>query len=89
MAATSVTVRVDYENNTEAWWDAFRAALPGLQDSDPELYSLCLVLDRGNEIEITDPAAIERFDRFVTGLPGWADEDAPEYAQNPLVFHAN
>ncbi len=84
---TSVAVRADQENNAEVWWDAFRAMLPALSEADPELYDLCRTLNRSGEVEITDPAAIERFDKFVSDLPGWLD--GPAHARAALTFHAN
>jgi hypothetical protein len=87
MAITSVTVRADGENNAETWWDAMRAALPALRETDPEIADLLLALERRGEVEIVDGAAVERFDRFVRTLPGWSD--GPGYARDALIFQAN
>jgi hypothetical protein len=86
-AITSITVKVDSENNAEAWWDAMRESLPALERNDPEVAGLLSVLERHGEVEISDPATIERFDSFVHSLPGFSD--GPEYAREALIFEAN
>jgi hypothetical protein len=82
---TSVTVKVDFENNAETWWDAMRADLPRLQESDPEVAELLSRLG-GDEhsVEIVDANTIQRFCATVEAYPGW--EDGPEYARNPLIL---
>jgi len=81
---TQVTYKVDWENNAEEWWAAFRAAYPQLRDTDPELHAACREVDRyDGETTLHDPKLIERFDAFVWSLPGY--DDGPEYAQTALV----
>lgn len=84
---TSVTVRADMENNADEFWAAFRDATAALRETDPELADLGRELLRRGEVEITDPAAVERFDALVHGLPGFAT--GPGHAREAILFAAN
>jgi len=84
--ATSVTARVDFENNAEKFWDAFRDQVATL-DRDSELATNCREILKRDEVELLDADAIQQFDDFVTGLPGW--DNGPEHAKNPIIFAAN
>ena len=64
-------VRVEYENNSEVFWDAIR--------EHPALKSLP-ICDGADECEITP----KQF-ALIQALPGWNDPDAPEYAPHPLT----
>ena len=57
MDTTKVTVRVDYENNGEEWWDALRAR--------PDGKRLERSID-GGDLPLRDLATL-------VGLPGWSD----------------
>lgn len=87
MAITSLIVRPDDENNAEAWWDALHEYLaePNLAESEA-VDALRRLAHGAGEVELTD--GVEEFDRVVTGLPGWDDPEAPEYAPHPLTFEA-
>lgn len=67
----SMTVKVDYENNSEIFWEALRA--------HSELSRLPIA-DYADECEITP----KQF-ALIQALPGWNDPDAPEYAPHPLT----
>lgn len=74
----NVTIKVDYENNAEQWWQEARSRVeecpPGTQN----------LLD-SDEDEITvDPQSAEQFRAWASTLPGWAD--GPVFARNPVVF---
>lgn len=68
--AGMVTVRVDDENNSEAWWDAVRTAAPSIAEA----------LSRDSEARISRDAYAA-----IRALPGWDDDEAPEYAPHPLT----
>lgn len=82
---TSVIARVDFENNAEEFWAAFREQVETL-DQYGELAATCYSLLRCNEVELTDANAVSEFDAFVTKLPGW--ESGPEHARTAIVFEA-
>jgi hypothetical protein len=58
MSNHQITVAIDWENNTETWWDALR-------EQSPKLHELFFMVDK---LTIT----CEQF-RQLTELPGWAD----------------
>jgi hypothetical protein len=86
-------IKIDYENNAEAWWQAaseidsrtwgepYREAAKALRrlagGRDPEHDSLDEVETSATEAQIVAVAK---------SLPGWADPEAPEYAPNPIVI---
>lgn len=78
-----VTIAVDYENFSQSWWDAARVALA---NDDPVARRIADLLAVGGETSVTctlAEAALIR--RWAEGLPGWNDEDAPEFAPHPLI----
>lgn len=90
-------IRVDWENNADAWWAAARdlfddwrreveaepGALPPL--STAALAALTELLEPGASdfVHVDDPVASELLAWSIT-LPGW--NDGPEYARHPLLF---
>jgi hypothetical protein len=65
-----VRVRVDYENNAEAFWDALRKHKP----------AVAAELSRYDEADVT----VDTW-KFIQELPGFSDQYAPPYAPHPLV----
>ena len=68
----TIHIRVDYENNSEQWWDALRA--------HPALKKLAIADTGADECEVTPEqwAALQ-------ALPGWRDPEAPKHAPHPLL----
>lgn len=80
-ATATVRIKVDYENNSKAWWGATWHA-----DTDPRIPESCrpIVTELGcDEIDVPAPDA-DAFRAWAETLPGWAD--GPEYARHPFTF---
>ena len=78
-ASDTVTLAVDYENNTEEWWDAVHA------DTAPVTRAARDVLrafDRADEVTTTRVVAAE-IRLWGETLPGWSD--GPDHARDPFV----
>jgi len=82
---SQVTYAADDENNADVWWTEFRTRYVYFP-RDSELSKACQELDKNGSVTLHDPQLIERFDAFVTGLPGW--EDGPTYAPTALISTA-
>ena len=80
---TQVTVSADMENNAEVWWENFREEFPKLQETDPELWHLCKVLEAEATLVLGDPQLIRRFFNFAESIPGYFD--GPAHA--PTALH--
>ena len=79
----TVTLAVDYENNTEEWWDAVHAALAG--NTAPVTRAARDVLrafERADEVTTTRVVAAE-IRLWGASLPGWSD--GPVHARDPFV----
>lgn len=75
--ATWVALYVDQENGAPDFWDAL------LQTSDHR----ALVL-RGMSMSkplVLDVDGARALIQYARHLPGWADEDAPEFAPHPIL----
>ena len=78
-----VTLAVDYENNTEEWWDAVHAALRA--NTAPVTRAARDVLrafERADEVTTTRVVAAE-IRLWGETLPGWSD--GPDHARDPFV----
>jgi hypothetical protein len=72
------TIKVDYENNAEQWW---QEANSRVEECPFEVRRLLF----SDEDEITvDQQTAEQFRAWASTLPGWAD--GPKFARNPVVF---
>lgn len=69
----SLSCKVDWENNAEAFWGAMR--------DDEELAEVYAAMVKDLEIPIT----VEQYMRLVE-LPDWCAKDAPERAPHPLII---
>jgi len=83
---TTLTARVDSENNAEEFWGEFRTRVDEL-DSNSELGSNCRAILRHGEVELMDANAITEFDLFVHSIPGFSG--GPNHATEAIVFQAN
>jgi hypothetical protein len=83
---TTVTARVDFENNAEEFWTEFRNRVESL-DRDSELAANCRKILKSDEVELMDASAIEEFDTFVTAIPGFGD--GPQHAKTAILFQGN
>ena len=71
------TIRVDYENNAEAWWIA------AATDEDAPGAFGPMLADNTDELTVSDEdAALIR--AWAERLPGWSD--GPAYAPTALTF---
>ena len=84
---TGVIYRIDYENNAEESWTALQGAVDGM-DKQTELGHYLALLLWDGEIEIPPGPIIEEFEGFLSSLPGWDDQEAPEFAPHPLIIEA-
>ena len=75
--------RVDYENNAEEFWDAFREAMEALND-DSILYANCQAIIDDDVVELPNAEQVKEFVDFAAAIPGW--NGGPEYAAHPIVF---
>jgi hypothetical protein len=64
-------VCADYENNSETWWDELRRCEPA-------------IAERFDRVDAIVELSLQEFERL-TDLPGWDDDDAPAYAEHPLL----
>ena len=76
------TIKIDYENNGEAFWAAVQDAGDGAPE---ELLTIGGqgVGGVGDEIEVTPERAAE-IRAFCEELPGW--NNGPEFAPHPLLI---
>jgi len=81
IGAGNVTLRVDYGNSSEAWWQALWQRLETEPGKVPEALRR-LVHPRSNDaIEVSLTEARAALD-WAAALPGWAG--GPRHAPNPL-----
>ena len=81
IGAGNVTLRVDYGNSSEAWWQALWQRLETEPGKVPEALRR-LVHPRSNDaIEVSLAEARAALD-WAAALPGWAG--GPSHAPNPL-----
>lgn len=72
---TTYYIKVDQENNSESWWHVIHRY--------PNLYA---ALADETVYGVYDEIAVSgKLLKFLVGLPGWNDPDAPEFAPNPLM----
>lgn len=71
------TVRIDWENNSEVWWDAARAASDCPAELHALIYGLC-----ATEVEV-ESARLPALLAWCASFPGWSD--GPQYARHPLM----
>lgn len=85
------TFRIDRENNGETFWthvneyDVIHMA--SISDEARAAVAPLLTDSEVREIEVSDEVGRELLEWFDT-LPGWWDDDAPEYAPHPLTWDA-
>jgi len=84
--STSVTARVDHENNAEEFWGEFRDRVDSLVGNS-ELACNCRRILTCGEVELTDAKAISEFDGFVHSIPGFSA--GPNHATQAIVFQVN
>lgn len=81
-----IRISIDWENNTEHWWDAARAAYELLRTTSAQVvgtYELFeLELD---EFELNEHSADE-LKAWCAEIPGW--DVGPPHARHPLSFEA-
>lgn len=75
-------IRIDYRNNSKAWWDATWDA-----DTCAEIPESCrpLVTELGCDAVTVSGEDAAAFRAWAEKLPGWAD--GPAYAPHPFTFH--
>jgi hypothetical protein len=76
-------IKVDYENNAEAWWDAARALANS--GRDPTFTRILNAMERSDEA--SDNVLRGEIDSFLAAasdLPGW--ESGQRHAPNPIVW---
>ena len=78
--ARQASIRVDHENNAEAWWDAARDLANSVRN--PDFTRVFNLLDGSDEIEVSQNDA-EHFLETATKLTGW--DDGPNHARNPVI----
>jgi hypothetical protein len=77
----STTIKVDYENNSKAWWGATWEA-----DTCKAIPDSCrpIVTELGcDDVTVPDEDAAA-FRAWAETLPGWSD--GPEHARHPFTF---
>jgi hypothetical protein len=77
------TIKIDYENNADAWWTAAREfANAGHNPSFTRILNALEGSDEvGDDVILGD---LGSFVAIASALPGW--EDGPRYAQHPVLF---
>ena len=70
MTVTARIAFVDFENNAEDFWTAFRARV-ALLDQDTDLANNCRKILTRDEVELLNAAALADFHAFVTSIPGF------------------
>lgn len=84
-STANLTLKVDYENNAEEWWDAARTAVEAGDTSQGA--DVFRRLDRDNRsldegvFVLADELAA--FNAWAEALPGY--DDGPEHARRPYV----
>ncbi len=77
----NLTIRADYENNAETWWDAARAAARTDDSQGADVFRrLDENPDRGVEVLAEELTA---FEAWAEALPGY--DDGPAHARLPYV----
>lgn len=72
-------ITVDYENDADKWWRYARVSPTIPKVAQP------LILTPVDTIEVEDMDAMLIL-IWAKSIPGWDDEDAPDYAPHPLLF---
>ena len=81
MPDARLRLAIDYENNSETWWDAAQHA-----DMDTAPAAIVELVDGlGRDVDVTPSEAKEAL-AWAASLPGWVDDDSPEYAPHPLIL---
>jgi hypothetical protein len=80
----SLTIRADYENNADTWWDAARAASSA---DDSEGAQVFRRLDKSNASRDEGVSVLadelRAFESWAEALPGF--DDGPTHARLPYV----
>ena len=79
------TIKVDFENIAEPWWDAAQAL--AASGKDPTFTRIINALLRSRDDEVGDDVIrgdLDAFHAACARLPGW--DDGPTYARWPLII---
>ncbi len=80
-STANLTIRADYENNAETWWDAARAAS---RTDDSEGAQVFRRLDTNPDEGVSVLAdELRAFESWAEALPGY--DDGPAHARLPYV----
>lgn len=76
-------IKVDYENNADAWWEA--AAELASSGRNPTFTRVLNALQESDEIgDDVLRGQLDSFLQAARSLPGW--DGGPRYASNPLIW---
>lgn len=81
---TTLTARIDCENNAEEFWKEFRLHVYKKLPTTSELARNCRELLMSDDVELRSSLSIAEFKNFVTNLNGW--NSGPEHAKHPIIF---
>jgi hypothetical protein len=81
------TISIDFENNAETFWDAVKESLPAapLGPAARKVVVALAGVGGPDDLEVADEVADE-VEAWFSTLPGWADPDAPAYADRPVII---